>query len=246
MAWRPPSSLSASNTLARRLILAVCLLAGGCGDKQQQTLADGERFVSTWLNNSDDKQSANCHAYGLLMFPAASCEDMQLHAAKVAPQSRKIERVQALECFGDGAQRVCGEFVEIWYQSQDRLGRTIKEGAVVKRDDGTFRLYWYRSDLLFTTLATRTEAAEQATDEADREHDRLTAVYNEMVNKHSELYAYPPCLADVKASSTTMLGTAFNHTTADPGEISRRANDCATQMCFVLIGQKIATLCPQR
>ena len=219
-------------------------MAGGCGDTQQQTLAHAESFLSQWFANNNASQPATCHAFGLLMFPAASCDDMQRHAAQVVPESRKRERIRALECFGDGAQRACGEFVEIWYASQDRSGRQIKEGAVVKRDDGKFRLYWYRSDLLFTTLSQRAEAAEQPMTAVEQAQDRLSAVYNEMVNNHSELYAYPPCLDDVRVSSTTMLGSAFNHRAADPGEINRRASGCASQMCFALIGKKVATLCP--
>ena len=225
-------------------MLAACLLAGGCGDAEKQTLADAERFLQQWLNTSYEEQTASCHAFGLLMFTAASCADMQQHASLVAPQSRLRERIQTLECFGEGAQRVCGEFVEIWYQSQDRLGREIKEGAVVKRDDGIFRLYWYRSDLLFTTLANRAEAAEQLNDRADHEHARVQAAYNELINSHAELYAYPPCLDDVKASSSTMIGSSFRLAAADPAEIDRRASACSTQLCFALIGQKVATLCP--
>lgn len=220
------------------------MAAGGCGNTQQQTLLDAEDFLIQWLASSNASQPATCHAFGLLMFPAVSCEDMQYHAAQVVPESRKRERIKALECFGEGGQRACGEFVEIWYASQDRRGRPIKEGAVVKRDDGKFRLYWYRSDLLFTTLTERAEAAEQSMTEAEQAQNRLSAVYNEMVNNHSELYAYPPCLDDVRVSSTTMVGSAFNHSAADPGEINRRAGSCASQMCFALIGQKIATLCP--
>ena len=219
-------------------------MAGGCGDTQQQTLAHAESFLSQWFANNNASQPATCHAFGLLMFPAASCDDMQQHAAQVVPESRKRERIRALECFGDGAQRACGEFVEIWYTSQDRSGRQIKEGAVVKRDDGKFRLYWYRSDLLFTTLSQRAEAAEQSMTTVEQAQDRLSAVYNEMVNNHSGLYVYPPCLDDVRVSSTTMLGSAFNHRAADPGEINRRASGCASQMCFALIGKKVATLCP--
>ena len=244
MAWHPQSSLNGSKTCGLGFIVVACLLEGGCGNTQQQTLLDAENFLVQWLANSNASQPATCHAFGLLMFPAASCADMQEHAAQVVPESRKRERIKALECFGDGGQRACGEFVEIWYASRDRRGRPIKEGAVVKRDDGKFRLYWYRSDLLFTTLTQRAEAAEQSMTAAEQAQDRLSAVYNEMVNNHSELYAYPPCLDDVRVSSTTMLGSAFNHSAADPGEINRRASSCASQMCFALIGQKVATLCP--
>ena len=226
------------------MIAAACLMVGGCGNTEQQTLADAESFLGQWLTNNDASQPAKCHAFGLLMFPAASCEDMQQHAARVLPESRKRERIRTIECFGDGAQRACGEFVEIWYQSRDRLGREIQEGAVVKRDDGAFRLYWYRSDLLFTTLAERNEALEPSVIDAQQAQDRLTAVYNEMINHHSELYTYPPCLDDVRASTTTMVGTGFHPASADPVEIHRRASNCATQMCFALIGQKVATLCP--
>ena len=80
---------------------------------------------------------------------------MTEHAASLLPNTREIESVKLRECYGQGAKEVCGEFAEIWFRAQDAQGTEIQEGMVLKRDDGTFRMYWYRSDTLFTELTRR-------------------------------------------------------------------------------------------
>ena len=111
---------------------------GGCDTSEQDTLLEAQAFLDQWLQPSGDESGEitqpNCHGYGELMFPAASCADMYEHAKRIDPSSRVLERISSMDCFGTGAQRVCGDFVEIWYRSRDASGRDIKEGAVVNNE----------------------------------------------------------------------------------------------------------------
>lgn len=230
-------------------IVAAALLLGGCTGGEQRTLNEAQVFLDQWLKQASAELNGtnqpSCHGYGELMFPAASCADMYEHAKRINPASRVLDRVNSLDCFGSGPQRVCGEFVEIWYRSKDASGRDIKEGAVVKRDDGEFRLYWYRSDLLFTTLAKRAEQAERSLDEANPNQGVLTSSYNQLVALHPELYQYPPCLEDIRVSSSTMIGAPMKLQNLQPTDVHQRAAQCSIDICFAAVGQKLTTLCPK-
>lgn len=221
-------------------------MLGGCDNGKHNTLDDAQAFLELWFEQAATADSAlsapTCHGYGELMFPSASCEDMYGHAQLINPASRSLDRINALDCFGRGTQRVCGDFVEIWYRSADASGRAIKEGAVVKRDDGKFRLYWYRSDLLFTTLELR---AEQLAKTPDPHQSTLQSLYNLVVSAHPELYQYAPCLEDIRVSSSTMIGVPLRPKNIQPSNIQQRAANCSIDICFAAVGQKLATLCPR-
>ena len=85
------------------------------------------------------------------------------HAARLDASTRRIDSVELLKCFGQGAKEVCGEFAEIWFNTQTMDGLDVKEGMVLKRDNEQFRLYWYRSDTLFTELNDRAEQQQAST-----------------------------------------------------------------------------------
>jgi len=218
---------------------------GGCADDKELKLGDAQMFLNQWFQGPSETAKPVCHAFGELMFPAASCDDMYEHAKLIDPTSRRVDRINPLECFGYGPQKVCGDFVEVWYRSKDLSGRDIKEGVVVKRDDGVFRLYWYRSDLLFTTLADRSDNADSKDQQADNDQTLLESTYNQMVAEHPELYQYPPCLNDIRVSSSTMVGKPIKLQHIRSTEISERAARCAVELCFALVGQKLTTLCPR-
>ena len=101
-------------------------MLGGCNDGKQNTLDDAQAFLGLWFEQAVAADSAisapTCHGYGELMFPSASCEDMYGHARLINPASRTLDRINALDCFGSGSQRVCGDFVEIWYRGADASG----------------------------------------------------------------------------------------------------------------------------
>ncbi len=225
-------------------------MLGGCNDGKQNTLDDAQAFLGLWFEQAVAADSAisapTCHGYGELMFPSASCEDMYGHARLINPASRTLDRINALDCFGSGSQRVCGDFVEIWYRGADASGREIKEGAVVKRDDGKFRLYWYRSDLLFTTLELRAEQAERMAETLEPQQSMLQSLYNLVVRAHPELYQYAPCLEDIRVSSSTMIGALVRPEHIQPNDIQQRAANCSIDICFAAVGQKLTTLCPRQ
>jgi hypothetical protein len=232
------------------LIIAACLILGGCNEGEQRILNEAQIFLNQWFElaakATPEGSEPSCHGYGELMFPAATCLDMHQHAKLIDPSSRTLERMSSLECFGSGQQRVCGDFVEIWYASKDATGRAIKEGAVVKRDDGKYRLYWYRSDLLFTTLENRAEQAAELSNQIDPAQTLLQSSYNQVVAAHPELYQYPPCLDDIRISSSTMIGEPIKPQNVEPTDIHQRAEQCADEICFALLGQKITALCPRK
>ena len=95
-----------------------------------------------------------------------------------------------MECFGQGSKEVCGEFAEIWFNTQTMDGVSVKEGMVLKRDNDEFRLYWYRSDTLFTELTDRAERQEAGTKSAQMaaKQEQLDAVYTQMVERDPKAF----------------------------------------------------------
>ena len=229
-------------TLLCTLGLALCL--GGCGEDDEAIKTQGITALNDWFLAAATDNPPSCHAFGLVKFYDASCADMYEHAAKIAPESRTITSSKLLKCYGQGAQELCGEFVEIWLTSMDRRGNTIQEGAVLKRDDGVFRLYWYRSDALFTTLTQRAESADDQGYERTLEdkQTQLEAVYAEIVQRQPALYQFVMC-TDASVSSSKLVGKPVAPKDISAADMASRALQCPENFCLALVGKRIAPLC---
>jgi len=217
------------NTLA----LALCALMFACEDPQATLQTQSLVYIQDWFNQAHlgNRDPNLCHGLGVLKHPEITCLEMLEHAASVAPESRQVNALTPRDCFG----KVCGEFVEIGFDSMDQQGNSIRENAVLKRDAGTLRLYWYRSDSLLALLVPADQEKDQK-DPLQLTYDRLTAL-------HPELYSYPPCYG-VRASSSNLVGELYELEQLPVATIEKSAAQCGASFCFATVGSKIATLCP--
>jgi len=174
------------------LLLTLCTaLLTSCAPDPSVIQSQALEAAAKWFDqakasqSSDDAEAPSCHAFGLLKFTDADCTDMIEHAARLDASTRRIERVELLKCFGQGAKEVCGEFAEIWFNTKTVDGVGVKEGMVLKRDNEQFRLYWYRSDTLFTELTDRAERQEAGTKSGQMaaKQEQLDAIYTQMVER---------------------------------------------------------------
>lgn len=218
-------------------MVALCVLAAACVDKQAQTSEQSLTFLTGWFDeaSSGKRDDALCHGLGVMKHPEVSCADMLEHAGRVEPTSRVVQTVRALDCFSD----ICGEFIEVTFNSHDLAGNETRESAVLKRDDGVMRLYWYRSDSLLETLRGAGE------EDAEEDKDPLQIAYDEVIARYPKLYAYPRCY-DVRVSSSNLAGTLMPLDAMDEAAITDYAMNCGESFCFALVGNKIAPLCPSK
>ena len=224
--------------------LGIIFALSGCGEDSERIKTQGIKALNNWFLASASDIPPTCHAFGLAKFPDANCEDMYLHAAKIKPESRTITSSRLLKCFGQGSKELCGEFVEIWLNSVDQRDNPIQEGAVLKRDDGVFRLYWYRSDALFTTLTKRAEGGGDENNRRALEDKQalLEAVYAEIVQRQPALYQYVMC-TDATVSSSKLVGKPVNPADISAADMAVRAQQCPEIFCLALVGKRIAPLC---
>ena len=233
------------------LLLTLCTaLLTSCAPDPSVIQSQALETAAKWFDqakasqSSDDAEAPSCHAFGLLKFTDADCTDMIEHAARLDASTRRIERVELLKCFGQGAKEVCGEFAEIWFNSKTVDGVGVKEGMVLKRDNEQFRLYWYRSDTLFTELTDRAERQEAGTKSGQMaaKQEQLDAIYTQMVERDPSVYAYPPCI-DARVTSSAMVGELIPQQQVTGLVLDRRADQCAQDLCLALVGKRIAALC---
>lgn len=233
--WPRQSSLSASKALSevRKGLLFLPLAALiACGPTEPTFEESGAVFLSQWFAQGVVENDNRCHGMGVLKHQEFSCLDMQTYAAKIDAASRTITSVQHHECFGS----ICGQFLEIELDSADIAGNPVRENAVLKRDDGTIRLYWYRSDLMLADYKA-------ANPDPKDDKDPLQVAYDEITGRYPALYQYPPCL-DERVSSSVLVGDIAAKDQLDVATIEVQAAACGETFCFALVGQKIATLCP--
>jgi len=215
--------------------VALCVVAAACADRAAERRAEIAGFLIEWFDQAQAGARGDdlCHGLGLLKHSEFTCADMLTHAAQIDPASRSSPVIQPIDCFAG----VCGEFYEVTMTGRDGSGNEVDESVVLKRDGGTLRIYWYRSDTMLAAL----RAAQPPADDAK---DPLQVAYDEVVARYPSLYEYPPCYG-VRPSSSNMIGkpTAMDGLNTD--EIDGLAATCGESFCLALVGNKIATLCPQ-
>lgn len=217
------------------LAVALCFMAAACEDRQAQLQQQSLSFVGEWFAQAaaGATDDSLCHGLGLLKHAEITCAEMLEHAGRVEASSRRVTSLTTRDCFAD----VCGEFVEITFVSVDQAGNALDETALLKRDNGIYRMYWYRSDSLLTLL--------RPVGEEDSMQDKtpIQAAYDEITNRYPGLYSYPPCYG-VRPSSSTLVGELLIKDNIDVTAVEQLASDCGETFCFALVGNKIATLCP--
>ena len=216
--------------------MALCFTAIACTDRAAETRQQSLAFVGDWFDKAGEgaQNEDLCHGIGLLKHPGVDCAQMLGAAAEIDPTTRSVETIRPQDCFSG----VCGEFIEIRFDSRDLSGNEIRETALLKRDDGQFRMYWYRSDSLLARLR-----ADNPIEADEKEPEQLA--YDEIIARYPSLYAYPPCYG-VRVSSSNLAGDLMPKDAMDVAEIERLAATCPELFCFGLVGQKIAPICPKQ
>ena len=216
-------------------VMALCCGVCACVDKQAQITEQSLAFLTDWFSQASAGERGDdlCHGLGTLKHPQVSCADMLDHAARIEPFSRTPAPVNVRDCFGD----VCGEFFEVNFNSLDLTGNEVRESAVLKRDDGVLRLYWYRSDSVLEQLRAANPTPTK------QEKDPQQVAYDEVVARYPALYQYPPCYG-VRVSSSNLVGALMPKDAMDEDAISEYAASCGENFCFALVGYKIAPVCP--
>lgn len=217
--------------------MAFCVLAIACTDRAAEKQQQGLTFLTSWFTKAaaGQREDTLCHGLGQLKHPAISCAQMLSAAANIDPQTRNIVGVHPQDCFGG----VCGDFLEIRIDSHDMAGNETQETALLKRDEGQFRLYWYRTNEILATLR-----AAQTDQEEENPKDPVHVAYDRLVAIYPSLYTYPPCYG-VRVSSTNLAGELMRFDDIDVEFVETLAQQCPETFCFSLVGQKIAAICPQ-
>ena len=223
------------STLGVLVALSVFALTA-CGDptaarNEKAMAALGDWFAAAANGQRDEDL---CHGLGTLKHQDASCTDMLDHAARIEPTSRNLERISDLDCFAS----VCGDFVQVELAGADRDGNPATEQALLKQDEGRFRLYWYRTDSLLDEMRAAMP------DPAEEDRDPIQIAYDQITERYPALYQYPPCYG-VRASSTNLRHELMRKDNIDVPTIERIAAQCGETFCFGLVGEKIAALCPE-
>lgn len=223
-------------TAKTRLVAGLFLLAlGGCSDPKPSLEDAALTYLNQWFVKSSEpvEDDSRCHGLGLLKHPEFSCLDMQTYAANINNDTRHVVATRPRECM----MNLCGDFFEIELESLDHAGNPVKETAVLKRDEGQIRLYWYRSEQML-------EAYRAANPRPDKEtKDPEQVAYDEITARYPLLYQYPPCYG-VRATTSTLAGKLLKRDEIDVDAVTAMADQCGASFCFGLVGQKIAPLCP--
>jgi len=168
-------------------LLILCVFAiSACQNKEELDQQAALEVFNEWATQTQSQESDSCHAYGLIKHPETSCEEMLQHAQKVIHETRAPSSKRSLECFDS----VCGEFIELEIESKDSKNRSIKEIAVLKKDNDSFKLYWYRTNSLLTVINGRSKTQASGTNNLEEEakQEKLDRTYAYLTNKIPELY----------------------------------------------------------
>jgi len=219
----------------RRLASAVFALAAlaACGPNETDIANAGLSQLGDWFQiaASGQRGDEHCHAFGLLKHAEATCADMLEHASRIDANERIVTSTRFIECL----ETVCGEFLEVELEGIDSTGRNVSEIAVLKRDNESFRLYWYRTDSLISAL--------QPGEHNDTPEDDDRRAYTQLTNEHPSLYQFPQCL-DVRVSSSNMVGALVRPSDIDTADFEIRTANCPDAFCIAFVGRKVAGVCP--
>ena len=165
---------------------------------------------------------------------------MLQHAQKVIHETRAPSSKRSLECFDS----VCGEFIELEIESKDSKNRSIKEIAVLKKDNDSFKLYWYRTNSLLTLINERAKTQASGTNNLEEEakQEQLDRTYAYLTNKIPELYQFPTCLG-TRITSSKLIGDLIPKDSVTLADFVSRAKKCDKDLCVGMIGKKIAAVC---
>ena len=222
-------------------LLILCFFTtSACQDKEELNQQAALGVFNQWATQNQSQGSDSCHAYGLIKHPETSCEEMLLHAQKVIHETRALSSKRNLECFDS----VCGEFIELEMESKDSRNRSIKEIAVLKKDNDSFKLYWYRTNSLLTAINERTKTQARGTNNLEQEakREQLDRTYAYLTNKIPELYQFPACL-DTRITSSNLIGDLMPKDSVTFADFVTRAKKCDKDICVGMIGKKVAAVC---
>ncbi|MEM7079170.1 MAG: hypothetical protein AAF513_11130 [Pseudomonadota bacterium] len=213
-------------------VALLSLLLQACGESGPVLEDAAQAHLQSWFAQAREgrRDETLCHGLGLLKHDQFTCAEYLEHAAPIT--ARVATAVRTRDCFVD----VCGDFVEVEYSGRGADGDDFAETAVVKRDDGKLRLYWYRSTSLLALMRS-------ADDEADTGKDPQQVAYDALVARYSALYNYPPCY-QIRPTSNNILGDLIDPDRLDLEVVAARHKRCPDSFCIAFIGRKVATLCP--
>ena len=222
-------------------LLILCVFAtSACQNKEELDQQAALEVFNEWATQNQSPDSDSCHAYGLIKHPETSCEEMLQHAQKVTHETRALSSKRSLECFDS----VCGEFIELEMESKDSKNRSIKEIAVLKKDNDSFKLYWYRTNSLLTVINERakTQASGANNLEEEAKQEQLDRTYAYLTNKIPELYQFPTCLG-TRITSSNLIGDLMPKDSVTLADFVSRAKKCDKDLCVGMIGKKVAAVC---
>ena len=222
-------------------LLILCVVAtSACQNKEELDQQAALEVFNKWATQNQSPGSDSCHAYGLIKHPETTCEEMLQHAQKVIHETRALSSKRSLECFDS----VCGEFIELEMESKDSKNRSIKEIAVLKKDNDSFKLYWYRTNSLLTVINERSKTQASGTNNLEEEskQEKLDRTYAYLTNKIPELYQFPTCLG-TRITSSNLIGDLMPKDGVTLADFVSRAKKCDKDLCVGMIGKKIAAVC---
>ena len=219
----------------------MCVFAtSACQNKEELNQQAALEVFNEWATENQSKGADSCHTYGLIKHPETTCEEMLRHAQKVIHDTRALSSKRSLECFDS----VCGEFIELEMESQESNNRSIKEIAVLKKDNDTFKLYWYRTNSLLTVINERTKTQAKGTNnlELEAKQEQLDRTYAYLTNKIPELYQFPACLR-TRITSSNLIGNLMPMDKVTLTDFVSRSKKCDKDLCIGMIGKKVAAVC---
>ena len=222
------------------LLILYVFAISACQNKEELDQQAALEVFNEWATQNQSPDSDSCHAYGLIKHPETSCEEMLQHAQKVTHETRALSSKRSLECFDS----VCGEFIELEMESKDSKNRSIKEIAVLKKDNDSFKLYWYRTNSLLTVINERSKTQASGTNNLEEEakQEQLDRTYAYLTNKIPELYQFPTCLG-TRITSSNLIGDLMPKDNVTLADFVTRAKKCDKDLCVGMIGKKVAAVC---
>ena len=221
---------------ARLALIGLLVTLFACADSGPSLEDQALTHARVWFQNAEDgaRDDSLCHGLGLLKHAQFTCAQYLEHAARIDPSSREVVSITPHDSFGSTA----GQYLEIYFTAYDRAGNEVEENLLLRRDEGQFRTYWYRTDSLLALLAPS-----GSTEDNEVEKDPLQRAYDEIIARYPSLYQYPPCY-QTRPTSANLAGELMPIDAMDVSTIDAIAATCDEAFCFALIGEKIAPLCP--